>query len=84
MRNLCIHHYANSGLYLYASNEEILKIDASGLQTRSDFDARKLKSAASFYGFSSGYADALLADGFTTDDAEEMLYRRSPFYITVR
>lgn len=35
---------------------------------------RELKSVASFYGFSPGYVDALLADGFTTDDVEEMLY----------
>lgn len=131
---LCIYHYPDSGLYLYASTEEILmsaivrmpyrlgkpsqvklecgeilKIDANGLQTRGSFDTRnlysrwyapysflleppvrsrrvplpsspdqeyirELKSVASFYGFSSGYVDALLEDGFTTDDVEEMLY----------
>lgn len=131
---LCIYYYPDSGLYLYASTEEILrkalarmpyqpgkpsqvklecgeilKIDADGFQTRADFDTRnlhsrwyapysflleppvrsrrvplpsspdqeyirELKSVASFYGFSSGYVDALLEDGFTTDDVEEMLY----------
>ena len=131
---LCIYYYADSGLYFYASTEEILinaivhmpyrlgkpskvtlecggilKIDADGLQTRADFDTRnlssrgyvpysflmeppvrsrcvplpaspdqayirELKSVASFYGFSPGYVDTLLADGFTTDDVEEMLY----------
>jgi len=131
---LCIYHYPDSSLYLYASTEEILinavvhmpyrlgkpskvtlecgeilKIDADGLQSRGTFDTwnlysrwyapysvlmeppvrhqcvplkaspdkeyiRELKSVASFYGFSSGYVDTLLADGFTTDDVEEMLY----------
>lgn len=130
---LCIYHYPETGMYLYASTEEILtaallripfhlgkavsvkvmcgellKIDARGRQSRSEFDTinlvqrwydpcsfwydpaprpysskksdpskeylRELKSVASFYGFSPGYVDALLADGFTTDDVEEMLY----------
>ena len=35
---------------------------------------QSLKTAASFYGYAAGYIDALLADGFTTDDVEEMLY----------
>jgi len=34
----------------------------------------ELKSVAAWYGFSPGYIDSLLADGFTTDDMEEMLY----------
>ena len=131
---LCIYHYPDSGLYLYASTEEILrkalarmpyrlgkasqvvlacgeilKIDSEGQQTRAGFDTwnlytrryapysflmepsvrsrcvplpaspdqayiRELKSVASFYGFSPDYVDTLLADGFTTDDVEEMLY----------
>ena len=130
---LCIYHYPETGVYLYASTEEILtaallripfhlgkaipvkvmcgellKIDARGNQSRSEFDTinlvqrwcyprsfwydpaprpytseksdaseeylRELKSVAAFYGFSPGYVDSLLADGFTTDDVEEMLY----------
>lgn len=126
-------YYPETGMYLYASTEEILtaallripfhlgqavpvkimcgellKIDARGNQSRSEFDTinlvqrwyypcscwydpaprpynskksdvskeylRELKSVASFYGFSPGYVDSLLADGFTTDDVEEMLY----------
>ena len=33
-----------------------------------------LKSVASFYGYDPNFVDALLADGFATDDIEEMLY----------
>ena len=33
-----------------------------------------LKSIAMFYGFYPEEIDKLLADGFTTDDIEEMLY----------
>ena len=130
---LCIYHYPETGVYLYASTEEILtaallripfhlgkavtvkvlcgellKIDAKGHQSRSEFDTinlvqrwyyprsfwydpaprpysseesdankeylRELKAVAAFYGFSPGYVDSLLSDGFTTDDVEEMLY----------
>lgn len=35
---------------------------------------RELKSVAGWYGFSPGYIDSLLADKFTIDDVEEMLY----------
>ena len=129
---LCIYHHPETGMYLYASTEEILtaelripaqlgkaapvtvlcgellKIDSRSHQSRSEFDTinlvqrwyyprsfwyepaprpysseksdaseeylRELKSVAAFYGFSPGYVDSLLADGFTTDDVEEMLY----------
>lgn len=59
---------------------EILKIDAQGkqsvsIQTHSEQEyLQGLKSVASFYGFSPGYIDSLLADGFHTDDIEEMIY----------
>ena len=131
---LCIYYYPKTGMYLYASTEEILtsallhipyhlgkavklkilcgellKIDRLGRQTRSRSDDSKLfqhyyyprsfwfdpepkkqastpgcsveseylqelKTVASYFWFTPGYIDALLADGFSTDDVEEMLY----------
>lgn len=35
---------------------------------------RELKAVAGYYGFSPGYIDSLLTDGFHTDDIEEMIY----------
>ncbi len=128
---LCLYHYPERGLYVYASTEEILRtalrrlpfalgtpvrvdltcgdilrIDKQGHQDRSNFDTSKLfhrmyepwmdfgfhgsvnrvsngvedsyledlKSIALFYGFYPEEIDKLLADGFTTDDIEEMFY----------
>lgn len=128
---MCLYHYPERGLYVYASTEEILRsalrklpfdlgmpvradltcgdilrIDKQGHQDRSTFDIRKLfrrmyepwmdfgfssavnrvsggvedsylddlKSIALFYGVYPEEIDRLIADGFTTDDIEEMLY----------
>ena len=128
---ICLYHYPERGLYVYASTEEILRtalqrlpfslgtpvrvvltcgdilqIDKHGHQDRSNFDTSKLfrrmyepwmdfgfhsvvssdstggkdsylddlKSIAIFYGFYPEEIDRLIADGFTTDDIEEMLY----------
>ena len=128
---MCLYHYPERGLYVYASTEEILRtalsripfelgapvrveltcgdilrIDKQGHQDRSRFDTDKLfprmyepwmdfdlqsivnnasnniadsyledlKSVAMFYGIYPEEVDKLLADGFTTDDIEELLY----------
>lgn len=128
---MCLYHYPERGLYVYASTEEILRkalwqlpfslgtpvrmdltcgdilrIDRHGHQDRSTFDTSKLfrrmyepwmdfgfhsvisnvsadvknsylddlKSIAMFYGFYPEEIDGLIAEGFTTDDIEEMLY----------
>lgn len=128
---MCLYHYPDRGLYVYASTEEILRtalqrlpfslgtpvrvdlvcgdilqIDKYGQQDRSNFDTSKLfhrryepwmdfgfsssvsrvsggvedsylddlKSIAIFYGIFPEEIDKLMADGFTTDDIEEMLY----------
>ena len=128
---MCLYHYPEKGLYVYASTEEILRtallrlpfslgtpervdlacgdilqIDKYGNQDRSNFDTSKLfrrmyepwmefgfhssvgsvstgvkssylddlKSIAMYYGFYPEEIDKLIADGFTTDDIEEMLY----------
>ncbi len=128
---MCLYHYPERGLYVYASTEEILRtalrqlpfalgtpvrvylncgdilrIDRHGHQDRSTFDTSKLfrrmyepwmdfgfesavsrvsisakdsylenlKSIAMCYGVYPEEIDKLLADGFTTDDIEEMLY----------
>jgi len=128
---MCLYHYPERGLYVYASTEgilrtalqqlpfslgtsvrvnltcgEILQIDKHGHQDRSSFDTSKLfrrmyepwmdfgfhspvssvgfgvkgnylddlKSIAMYYGFYPEEIDRLIADGFTTDDIEEMLY----------
>ena len=128
---MCLYHYPDRGLYVYASTEEILRtalqrlpfslgtpvrvdmvcgdilqIDKHGHQDRSSFDTSKLfrrmyepwmdfdfcssaisvssgvkgcylddlKSIAMYYGFYPEEIDRLIADGFSTDDIEEMLY----------
>ena len=124
---MCLYHYPEQGLYVYASTEEILRtalqrlsfplgtpmrvdltcgdilrIDKQGYQERSYFDVSNLfprmyspwmdfefqstatekkdsyledlKSVAIFYGIYPEEIDRLLADGFTTDDIEELLY----------
>ena len=126
---MCLYHYPERKIYIYASTEtilrtalsklpfelgvpiridlhngEILQIDKHGLQDRSTFNAGKLfyrmyepwldfelpkstgrtetknsylndlKTIAMFYGFYPEDVDALLADGYTTDDIEELLY----------
>ena len=128
---MCLYHYPDRGMYVYASTEEILRaalqrlpfslgtpvrvdltcgdilqIDKHGHQDRSTFDTSKLfrrryepwmdfgfsssvsrvrggvedsyledlKSIAMYYGFYPEEIDRLIADGFTTDDIEEMLY----------
>ena len=128
---MCLYHYREKGLYVYASTEEILRIalrqlpfdlgtpvrveltcgdilqiDKHGHQDRSNFDTSKLfrrmyepwmdfgfhspvssvgaggkdsylddlKSIALYYGFYPEEIDRLLADGFTTDDIEALLY----------
>lgn len=128
---MCLYHYPDRGLYVYASTEEILRtvlqrlpfslgtpvrvdltcgdilqIDKHGHQVRSSFDTSNLfrrmyepwmnfgshsavsnvspgvkssylddlKSIAMYYGFYPEEIDRLIADGFTTDDIEEMLY----------
>ena len=79
---LCLYHYPERGLYIYASTEEILtaglkklhqnlgnhekiriasgeilRIDSSGGQTRSQFDDMELYYAYSFYPYSHGWGD---------------------------
>lgn len=128
---MCLYHYPERGLYVYASTEEILRtalrripfslgtpvrvdliygdilrIDRHGCQERSAFDTANLfpymykpwmdmgfqsavscgsanaqdtylddlKSIALFYGIFPEEIDKLLADGFTTDEIEELLY----------
>lgn len=128
---MCLYHYLDRGMYVYASTEDILrtalqrlpfslgtpvrvkltcgdilKIDRHGHQDRSNFDTSKLfrrmyepwmdfdfcsatssvssgvkscylddlKSIAMYYGFYPEEIDRLKADGFSTDDIEEMLY----------
>lgn len=124
---MCIYHFKERGVYIYASTEEILKtalykfpyklgkyqkvniesgtilkIDRLGKQSASEFKftypmrsyapyslwndfsyhkksraneyVRELKSMASVFGVSPEDIDALLAEGFTTDDIEEYLY----------
>lgn len=125
---MCLYHYPERGLYVYASTEEILRkvlrqmpfdlgtservelacgsilrIDRHGQQTRGSFDISRLfprmydpwmdwdfqgyvnagakssylddlKSIAMFHGFAPEEIDRLIADGFTTEDIEEMLY----------
>lgn len=130
---LCIYHDPATGLYLYASTEEILgkalcrmkrpleqprkitvecgdilRITRNGEQVWGQFSAeqftnrwgwrglwevvpqgkdvrlwqpsaaqeeylRELKSIAVFSGYDAGFVDAMLEDGFSTDDVEEML-----------
>lgn len=128
---MCLYHYPERGLYIYASTEEILRtalrqlpfslglpvrvdltcgdilrIDKRGHQERSCFNTANLfpsmykpwmdfafetvdigkgssledhyledlKAVAMLYGFYPQEIDRLIADGFTTDDIEEMLY----------
>ncbi len=128
---MCLYHYPDRGMYVYASTEEILRtalqrlpfslgtpvrvdltcgdilrIDKHGHQDRSSFDTSKLfrrmyepwmdfgfhssiscvssgvknnylddlKSIAMYYGFYPKEIDRLIAQGFSTDDIEEMLY----------
>ena len=125
---MCLYHYPERGLYVYASTEEILRkalrqmpfnlgtpvrvelacgsilqIDRYGQQSRGSFDISRLfprmydpwmdwgfqsyvnagakssylddlKSIAVFHGFAPEEIDRLIADGFTTEDIEEMLY----------
>ena len=126
---MCIYHFKEKGIYIYASTEEILqkalkripyklgkyekvniscgdilKIDKYGQQTRSEFNTDKmfmygyhymhwyepdikvrddktekeyvsmLKNVAASMGYSKEYVDYLLAEGFTTDDVEDVLY----------
>jgi glutamine phosphoribosylpyrophosphate amidotransferase len=129
---MCIYHFKDKGLYIYASTEEILlkalgkmqiklgkgkkldiqcgeilTIDEYGNQSRSKFNTENLdgfapymwrssiptcetkpkmyssyyeeyleylKIEAEYCGYSSSLIDTLLADGFTTDDIEEMIY----------
>ena len=129
---MCLYHYPERGLYVYASTEEILRtalrqlpfelgtpvkvelfcgdilrIDKDGHQERSTFDTNNLfpylykpwmdftfqsasgggtaksiqdnyledlKAVAMCYGIYPAEIDKLLADGFTTDEIEELLY----------
>jgi glucosamine 6-phosphate synthetase-like amidotransferase/phosphosugar isomerase protein len=131
---MCIYHFKEKGIYIYASTEEILlkalskmqmklgkrkkvdikcgeilTIDKYGNQSRSEFDTKNLdgfsfasyiwrssiprcetkpkiysayqeeylkhlKTEAEYCGYSSSLIDTLLADGFSTDDIEEMIY----------
>lgn len=131
---LCIYHYPRTGLYLYASTEEILKqalhqmrlvlerperiplecgeilkIRPGGIREKTTFNAdkllysgwerwrlgwpyrfnfgytpereasrsgyiRELKAVAGYYGYDPNTIDAMLADGFSPDDIETMLY----------
>ena len=129
---MCLYHYPERGLYVYASTEEILRtalrrlpfelgtpvkvelfcgdilrIDKDGHQERSTFDTSNLfpymykpwmdlglqsvsssgvtksiednyledlKTIAMYYGIYPTEIDKLLADGFTTDEIEELLY----------
>jgi len=131
---LCIYHFKDKGLYIYASTEEILSkalgkmqiklgkyekiditygdiltIDKFGNRTKTTFETdnldgfsfasyiwrnsvprcetkskkklsyqeeyiERLKSEAEYCGYSASLIDTLLADGFSTDDIEEMIY----------
>ena len=123
---MCIYHFKDAGIYIYASTEailknalkkmnfkfgrfekidlfsgDILKIDKFGQQTKAEFNADKLftysyhymhwyepkkteeaekeyvgmlKNVAASMGYSKEYVDYLLAEGFTTDDVEDVLY----------
>jgi len=122
---LCLYHFKNCGLYVYASTQEILEqgiektwlagehavkipvecgdilcIDSSGAISRSDFTissrpiweqhwgyplckgkqgikdvyVTELKSVAAIFGYTPDDIDALIHNGFTTDEIEEALY----------
>ena len=131
---MCIYHFKDKGIYIYASTEEILLkalrrmsvklgkgkkvdikcgeiliIDKYGGQSRSKFETNnlddfsfasyiwrtsvprcetkskkklsyqeeyieRLKTEAEYCGYSPSLIDTLLADGFSTDDIEEMIY----------
>ena len=131
---MCIYHFEDKGIYIYASTEEILlkalqkmpiklgkgkkveikcgeilTIDKYGDQSRSEFNTEnlnyfsfapyiwqtsiprcetkqkvyssyqeeyldRLKTEAEYCGYSPTLIDTLIADGFSTDDIEEMLY----------
>lgn len=131
---MCIYHFKDKGIYIYASTEEILlkalqrmsvklgkgkkvdikcgeilTIDKEGNQNRSKFETdnldgfsfasyiwrtsmprcevtskknksyqeeyiERLKTEAEYCGYSPSLIDTLLADGFSTDDIEEMIY----------
>ena len=131
---MCIYHFKDKGIYIYASTEEILLkalqrmsvklgkgkkvdikcgeiliIDKYGEQSRSTFETDnldgfsfasyiwrtsvpryevtpkknksyqeeyidRLKTEAEYCGYSPSLIDTLLADGFSTDDIEEMIY----------
>jgi len=131
---MCIYHFKEKGIYIYASTEEILlkalgkmqmkigkyekiditcgdilTIDKFGNRTKSTFETDnldgfsfasyywrtsiprcevtskkivsykdeyidRLKTEAEYCGYSPSLIDTLLADGFSTDDIEEMLY----------
>lgn len=131
---MCIYHFKDKGVYIYASTEEILlkalgkmqvklgryekiditcgdilTIDKFGILTKTTFKTdsldgfsfasyywrssipscetkstlpssyqedylKHLKTEAEYCGYSSSLIDTLLADGFTTDDIEEMIY----------
>ena len=130
---LCIYYYPESGVYLYASTQEILdaalskihllremprrilldcgdilKVSADGSHEVAVFDTSKLftcswlwdywprfslsrqsasvqtsahqeyvqqlRSTASYFGYDPGSVDLMLADGFSLDDVESMLY----------
>ncbi|MBR6509449.1 MAG: hypothetical protein IKT38_02450 [Clostridia bacterium] len=131
---MCIYHFKDLGIYIYASTDEILlkslqkmpiklgkgekvdikcgeilTIDKYGNKSRTEFDTKNLdgysfasyiwrtstpisetkpkvyssykeeyldmlKTEAEYCGYSPELIDSLIADGFSTDDIEEMLY----------
>ena len=131
---MCIYHFKDQGIYIYASTEEILlkalgrmqiklgkyervdvkcgdilTIDKFGNRTKTTFETdnldgfsfasyiwrtsvprsetkskkklsyqeeyiERLKTEAEYCGYSPSLIDTLLADGFSTDDIEEMIY----------
>ena len=131
---MCIYHFEDMGIYIYASTDEILikalqrmpirlgkgkkveikcgdilTIDKYGVQSRAEFNTENLngfgyasyfwrtsvpicetkpkvhssyqeeylemlKTEAEYCGYSPVLIDSLLADGFSTDDIEDMLY----------
>ena len=116
---ICIYHYPQRKLYLYASTEEILQdalaqmylrydhpkkilmecgdilcIDRNGSIDRAEFNTdhlllyaypciwssskssyvKELKSIARYYGYDGEIIDTMLADGFTTEEVEDLLY----------
>lgn len=131
---MCIYHFKDKGIYIYASTEEILlkalgrmqiklgkyervdvkcgdilTIDKFGNRTKTTFETdnldgfsfasyiwrtsvprcetkskkklsyqeeyiERLKTEAEYCGYSPSLIDTLLADGFSTDDIEEMIY----------